>query len=255
MPELRARSEFVNVTSVAKLAAERQQIVRAGGLPILLMWQEGRVRAVDNRCPHMGYPLSKGSVCDGIIRCPWHHFRYDLDSGGCLTGGPYDLPVFPVEIRDGRIWVKPVAAGSAPEERLRQGRDRLRLGLEQNDIYVIAKAVADVEGAGMSVSEIIALGAVSGIRLTEDGFGPGVTVLTALGNVMDVLDDPEDRVLALTHGIAHTARGAFGRPMRRPQRALPPGGEHDLEQLRRWFRSLIEDRVAAGAERVLRTAA
>ena len=27
------------------------------------------VYAVDNRCPHMGFPLHKGSVADGILTC------------------------------------------------------------------------------------------------------------------------------------------------------------------------------------------
>jgi nitrite reductase/ring-hydroxylating ferredoxin subunit len=40
------------------------------------------VYAVDNRCPHMGFPLHKGSVADGILTCHWHHARFDLESGG-----------------------------------------------------------------------------------------------------------------------------------------------------------------------------
>src|SRR5690606_11370564 len=39
------------------------------------------IYAVDNRCPHMGFPLHKGTVCDGILTCHWHHARFDLASG------------------------------------------------------------------------------------------------------------------------------------------------------------------------------
>ena len=40
------------------------------------------VRAVDNRCPHMGFPLHRGTLRDGILTCHWHHARFDLESGG-----------------------------------------------------------------------------------------------------------------------------------------------------------------------------
>jgi hypothetical protein len=31
-----------------------------------------RVFALDNRCPHMGFPLDRGTVEDGILTCHWH---------------------------------------------------------------------------------------------------------------------------------------------------------------------------------------
>src|SRR4051794_26052064 len=40
------------------------------------------VSAAANRCPHMGFPLHKGGVADGILPCHWHHARFDLESGG-----------------------------------------------------------------------------------------------------------------------------------------------------------------------------
>src|SRR2546422_10850419 len=40
-----------------------------------------RVFALDNRCPHMGFPLDRGSVEDGTLTCHWHHARFDLASG------------------------------------------------------------------------------------------------------------------------------------------------------------------------------
>ena len=36
---------------------------------------------LDNRCPHMGFPLDQGSVEDGILTCHWHHARFELASG------------------------------------------------------------------------------------------------------------------------------------------------------------------------------
>ena len=67
--------------------------------------EPGRVFALDNRCPHMGFPLHRGSVCDGILTCHWHHARFDLESGGTFDQFADDVRAFPVEIRDGAVWL------------------------------------------------------------------------------------------------------------------------------------------------------
>lgn len=66
---------------------------------------EGKVYAVDNQCPHMGFPLDCGSVQDGVLTCHWHHARFDLSSGGTFDQWADELRVYPVEIRGVDIWV------------------------------------------------------------------------------------------------------------------------------------------------------
>lgn len=247
------RDGFVKVAALDELQAAGSMVVPAGGYPVLLLWDEGTVRAVDNRCPHMGYPLSKGTTCDGIIRCHWHHWRFDLESGGCVTGGAYDLPVFPVEVRDGAVWVKPVLPQTSPAERAAAGRDRLLQGLQERDTYVIAKAVADLDTAGVGAREMIGLGARQGVAFRQEGFGPGLTILTALGRLSPLVEG-EDRVLLLVHGLSQVSRDSFARAPRRPQRPLLAAQPPDLSRLKRWYREFIDDREEAGAERILRTA-
>ena len=46
--------------------------IDADGLPVLLSRVNGKVYAVVNRCPHMGMKMSRGKICDGIVKCPWH---------------------------------------------------------------------------------------------------------------------------------------------------------------------------------------
>ena len=43
-------------------------------LQVALFHANGRVFAIDNRCPHEGYPLVKGSVnSDCVLTCNWHN--------------------------------------------------------------------------------------------------------------------------------------------------------------------------------------
>ena len=54
------------------------------------------VLAIDDRCPHEGYPLSKGFVNGCVLTCRWHSFRFDLRSGKRLVG---DEPVRSYPVR------------------------------------------------------------------------------------------------------------------------------------------------------------
>ena len=45
----------------------------------------GKVIVMDGNCPHFGADLSKGDICDNMIRCPFHGFYFD-ESGQCIKG-------------------------------------------------------------------------------------------------------------------------------------------------------------------------
>ena len=98
--------EFVLAGSLEELKAKGRFVVHGGHRPILVIHDRGRVFALDNRCPHMGFPLERGSVEDGILTCHWHRARFDLESGCTFDLWADDVPIFPIELRDGQVWVK-----------------------------------------------------------------------------------------------------------------------------------------------------
>src|SRR5262245_22610663 len=42
-------------------------------------------------CPHAGEDLTHALICDGIVECPRHHWRWDARTGACVSGGALDL--------------------------------------------------------------------------------------------------------------------------------------------------------------------
>src|SRR3712207_6055921 len=110
--------------------------VNVGGHAIVLVVADGEIFAVDNRCPHMGFPLDRGSVHDGILTCHWHHARFDLCSGGTFDQWADDVEVYPVQVVDGDIFVDV----SPRADRAGHYRKRLRDGLERGIRLVIGKA-------------------------------------------------------------------------------------------------------------------
>jgi nitrite reductase/ring-hydroxylating ferredoxin subunit len=60
------------------------------------------LRVVDAACPHNGGPLEQGWVREGrTLVCPWHWYRFDVDTGACATSPQHVLGVYPVREVDG----------------------------------------------------------------------------------------------------------------------------------------------------------
>ena len=53
---------------------------------VALFRVDGAVLAVDDRCPHEGYPLSQGARAGHTLTCCWHNYKFDLRDGACIKG-------------------------------------------------------------------------------------------------------------------------------------------------------------------------
>ena len=239
---------LVHVGPLKELTQRQPRVISAGGRTIVLFVLDDQVYALDNRCPHMGFPLSRGTVRDGILTCHWHHARFDL-AGGC-TFDPFadDVPTFSVEVRDGEVYLDPRPVDADP---LPRWLGKLDEGLEQNIRLVLAKSVIGLSEAG-ETGPIIGRAALFGARNRAAGWSAGMSILTAMGNVLPALE-PADRPRALYHGLVHVASDTAGQP---PDFDLEPLSTRETrpEVYRAWFRRFIETRSAEPAERCLRTA-
>ena len=241
-------SDFVRAGSLEDLRAKGRLVVHGRHRPVLLVQEGGQVFALDNRCPHMGFPLDRGSVEDGILTCHWHHARFELASGCTFDLWADDVPTCPVEIRaGGEIWVKPVFSYADPVGHWRQ---RLADGLAHNLSLVLAKAVNGQLAAGLSPSDAVRQVALFGTR-NRDGWDTGLTILTALGQLLPFLSEEETH-LALFHGARRVAADCDGAA---PSRARSPlASQPDLATLKGWLRRWATVRHRDAAERTVLTA-
>jgi toluene monooxygenase system ferredoxin subunit len=100
---------------IGELRAVRLQCGR-----VLLVRTEAGVFAYEDRCPHLGLPLSSGTLEDDTITCAAHQFQFDASTGrgkdpSCLRLRPY-----PVQCQDGMIRVD-IAARVASDEGAQDG--------------------------------------------------------------------------------------------------------------------------------------
>ena len=168
--------ELVHVGALEELTRRQPRVISAGGRTIVLFVRDDQVYALDNRCPHMGFPLSRGTVRDGILTCHWHHARFDL-AGGC-TFDPFadDVPTFSVEVRDGEVYLDPRPPAADPLPHWQGKQDD---GLEQNIRLVLAKSVIGLSETGETGS-ILERAALFGARNRAAGWSAGMSILTAM---------------------------------------------------------------------------
>lgn len=72
---------MIEIAASNDVQDSRLLAVKANGTPVLLTRVDGQPRAILNKCPHMGMPLAKGTVRDGVVTCPWHGAKFDVCSG------------------------------------------------------------------------------------------------------------------------------------------------------------------------------
>ncbi|OLB70733.1 MAG: (2Fe-2S)-binding protein [Alphaproteobacteria bacterium 13_2_20CM_2_64_7] len=239
--------QFALAGSLEELKAKGRLVVHGSHRPILVIYDRGRVFALDNRCPHMGFPLERGSVEDGILTCHWHHARFDLESGCTFDLWADDVPICPVEVRDGDVWVKTTFSHADPAA---HWRERLADGLAHDLGLVAAKAVHGQLAADVPRADIVRQVALFGAQ-NRDGWGVGLTILTALANLLPMLPE-EEAYLALFHGARRVAADCDGEAPRRER--APLGSQPDPAALKRWLRRWTHVRHREAAERTLLTA-
>ncbi|MEA5600003.1 NifU family protein [Nostoc sp. UHCC 0252] len=81
-------------------------VVQLAGTSLILHRQGATVKCYRNGCAHLGSPLEKGKVENGIITCPSHGFQYKLETGECLTAPDISLQSYPVKIKGDKVFVK-----------------------------------------------------------------------------------------------------------------------------------------------------
>jgi len=241
---------YVRATSADEARANSPQTLRVDGRTVGLFYHEGEFYATDNRCPHMGFPLTDGSVDDGILTCPWHHARFELSCGDTFDPFADDVQTYPVEVRDGEVHIDvDPARDRSPEE---HWQERLEHGLQENINLVIAKSVIGLENQNVPATVPVRIGTEFGTHYRQAGWGRGLTTLGVMTNLLDDLR-PEDRRRALFVGLGEVADNCAGEPPFFVQEPLS-ADDVDPDRLEGWFRDNIEVRDSDGAERVLRAA-
>ena len=220
-----------------------------GGRTIALFNDAGKIHATDNQCPHMGYSLTRGVIRHGILTCDWHGRSFDLEAGGCFNVKCDDLQTFPVQVRNGEIWLK---VGDFSYKRKDEHLRLLWEGLLSEDRWTMSKAIALLLNGGVPEEEIVEIILRHlGRHIASSHGAEGGHDVSRLINGLSVgrRYSDADRLIAITTAACSAAGGAAERleVLTLPQ----PVSWEDIQQ---WVRMFSHDGQSGRIERCLFTA-
>jgi 3-phenylpropionate/trans-cinnamate dioxygenase ferredoxin subunit len=115
-------AEWHDIASVEELERHGRVVARIAGREVGVVRDpaDGRLVGLRNRCPHHGAPLCLGRVRDReagspgcysltgerVLRCPWHGWEFDLETGRCRDEPSLRVAVYAAKLVDGRVLVR-----------------------------------------------------------------------------------------------------------------------------------------------------
>lgn len=226
--------------------AQRKQIV-------LFRLGSGEIHAIDNRCPHEGYPLSTGALKDGILTCEWHNWKFRLCDGVCVLGGE-NVRHYPVRVQDGAIWLD--TADPPLEAAQPHLFESLGKAFEENDWSQAGRTVERLLAAGATPATIVGHGCDWAAEHAPYGFDHGLATAADLIAILDHGDFAESPGVPILEALSLLGEPNLRRPgrdMGAPAPVLVPAGG-DWSAVEHALRQRIEGEDVAGAEGLLRGA-
>jgi nitrite reductase (NADH) small subunit len=115
-------SDWVDIGASAGLERDGRLVARVGGREVGVVRDpaSGALHGIRNRCPHHGGPLCLGTVRERVagapgsyalsgrrvLRCPWHGWEFDLETGVCLDDPAVRAAVYPARVEGERVLVR-----------------------------------------------------------------------------------------------------------------------------------------------------
>ena len=95
---------IVTVGKAESLPPGRGATVRLqDGTEVALFNAGGKFYAIENFCPHKGYPLADSRLYGNKVECNLHAWRFDVRDGKCSTKKGCSVESYDVAVEDGMI--------------------------------------------------------------------------------------------------------------------------------------------------------
>ncbi len=202
---------WLDLGPLADFPEGRPVLRKAGGQRFACVRAGDAVHAIDDRCPHQGYPLSQGSCAAGVLTCEWHNWKFDLASGENLFGGEA-VRRYPTRLEDGRVHLSAVVDVERETGRLRAGLAqalvRDEMGRALREALRLGQMVPHPRSASLGpLAVAFELAAQDGARRAEYGFEHGLAVLADLTAWAERgWLGKEEAFVAAAHAVAEPSR-------------------------------------------------
>jgi 3-phenylpropionate/trans-cinnamate dioxygenase ferredoxin component len=103
-----------NLASFKEVKEKKMLRVELDKMAVLLIFQDDSVYALNDKCPHLGASLAKGSLNDGVLTCAAHHTKIDIKTGDIVDNAKIlfikfkvkNATVYPVKVDGDKVMVE-----------------------------------------------------------------------------------------------------------------------------------------------------
>lgn len=95
------------VGKLEEIPLTSSKVVHVGEQEIVVFrLSNGDYRAVENRCPHKGGPLSEGIISGPFVFCPLHDWKVCLEDGAVQAPDHGCVRTYPIRQMDGLLCIE-----------------------------------------------------------------------------------------------------------------------------------------------------
>ncbi len=206
--------------------------------------------AIDDACPHEGYPLVKGSVDGKTLTCQWHNFKFELSSGKCLKGNE-NVRSYEVRVHNGAVEIN--LAEELVSKKIAEREMSLREGLRLRRMGQVARDCVRLLQLGVTADEVAYLAVKYDAEVSEFGT---THVLPVVVDSLAVLERYPglEAVVPILQGMELAADSHMRQPDRETSQIDDVQIDMSETMIFRELRELVEGEKASEAEALLSAA-
>jgi nitrite reductase/ring-hydroxylating ferredoxin subunit len=249
-----SKENFITVLNNNDLAVGKAKVISIEGKQIAVFrLGENNYHAIDNRCPHEGYPLVQGTITDCTLTCDWHNWKFNLNDGQCLRGGE-DVRSYNTKIVDEKLQID---IGDPPVlEQQEIYFQSLTSAMAENDDSRAARDIVRLLKLGFDGKKIIAAIACYGAAYDGEGndfhgWEHGMAVMVDCARMLDYYQGVE-KVVPLVQALSAVAETRLRQKKRDVPESVDFSKYESLTAAKANFLNLVETEQVAAAEAVFR---
>ena len=97
----------IMIATLTDLSEEMVTKIEVDGEAIIVGMVDGKPYAMEGRCSHMGFDLSRGTKQGNVVRCKMHGAEFDIRTGEVLRNlQAKKLKTYPVTVEGGQVFIE-----------------------------------------------------------------------------------------------------------------------------------------------------
>lgn len=97
--------KHMRVASITDIPPGKGIKVKFNNELVALFNHNGKIYAIQNRCPHQNADLADGYIRNNQVYCPMHNWAFELETGAFAFNPEQKLKTYSVELRDNDIYI------------------------------------------------------------------------------------------------------------------------------------------------------